>query len=51
MQKWMLPMERARKTVKENGMICYVCKCSSWDNKVWISGKSADSAVLAIFKR
>ena len=50
MQKWVLPVESARKTVQENGMVCYVCMCSSWDISVWISGKTADSAVLAIFK-
>ena len=48
----MLPLERARKTVAENvaenGLVCYVWMCGSRDMEVWISWKTADSAISAI---
>ena len=49
MQKWMSPVERAWKTVQENGIICYVCMCGSRDIGVWKSWKTADSAFSATF--
>ena len=49
MQKWMAPVERARNTGQENGMICYVWMCGSRDIQVWKSGKTADSALSADF--
>ena len=47
----MAPMERARKTDKENGMVYYVWMCGSWDTKVWKLGKMTKTAESAFFSR
>ena len=49
MQKWMPPVERAWKTVQENGIVCFVCMCGSRDIGIWISWKVAENAESAVF--
>ena len=44
-EKWVAPLERARKVGSENGMICYVSMKTFRDMKERNSEKTADSAV------
>ena len=49
----MPPLERARETDQENGMVYYVCMFGSWDIVVWKSkkcAKTADSAQFSDFQ-
>ena len=40
----MSPLERARKTDQENGIVYCICMFGSWDIVVWISEKCAKTA-------
>ena len=44
MPKWVPPLERARETDQENGIVYYVCMFGSWDIVVWKSEKCAKTA-------